>query len=98
MTMNDLKLFYLAFEEEKIVMRALHRRWPCTPRMFKSETTNDETKAFLQQSAHVQFKGNANAMGLTTKEFLYGCFGDTFYLKEHSFAFHSAMDRFYRKS
>ena len=44
--------------------------------MFKSETTSDETKACLQRSAHVQFKGNANAVGLTNKEFLCGCFGD----------------------
>lgn len=46
--------------------------------MFNSETTGDETKACLQRSAHVQFKGNASAVGLTNKEFLCGCLGDNF--------------------
>ena len=50
--------------------------------MFKSETTSDETKACLQRSAHVQFKGNANAVGLTNKEFLCGCFGDNFFISK----------------
>ena len=66
--------------------------------MFKSETTSDETKACLQRSAHVQFKGNANAVGLTKRSFSVDVLAIIFYLKDYSFAFHSAVKRFHRKT